>query len=313
MEAPKLCIGLPVYNGEKYIQEAIQSILDQTYTDFCLVISDNASTDHTEEICRRFAASDPRVTYQRRQTNIGAAENFNQLLLNSTSPYFKWAAHDDLLHPQFLEKCVEVLENDPEVILSYTKARKINPEGKITGNYDYEMRVDHPQVVVRFRDLVLTNHFCISAFGVFRRDVLRKTGLIGKYVGSDRVLIAETALYGKQVEIPEYFFYRRDHPEASTAKFNQYDRLAWFDPAQRKKINLKYWKTGKEYSRMIRRTPLPFGIRIACWGIMLRWYFQKRSRLLDDLIITTYQIFPFTRSFTRFLKQSMLSLKGGTK
>lgn len=313
MNPPKLCIGLPVYNGQSYIQEAIQSILQQTYTDFTLVISDNASTDATQEICRKFATQDNRITYIRRTENIGAAENFNQLALNSRSPYFKWAAHDDHLHPQFLEKCMFFLEENPNFVLCYSKAKKINEHGEITGTYDYQMRINHAQRTIRFRDLVLVNHFCISAFGVFRTDVLKKTNLIGKYVGSDRILIAETALYGAQYEIPEYLFYRREHAEASTMKYNQYDRLAWFDPRQKKKLNFKYWKTLQEYLRVIRRTPMLLRERFSCWNTMAKWFIQKRSRLLDDLIIAIYQVFPFTRSISKTIKQSFLSLKGGTK
>src|SRR5262249_45528439 len=104
---PKVTIGLPVYNGAEYLADAITSILSQTFTDFELLISDNASDDATESICRGFADRDRRVKYVRQKTNIGAAANHNLLVGQSDSPYFKWAAHDDILEPRFLEVAVE--------------------------------------------------------------------------------------------------------------------------------------------------------------------------------------------------------------
>ena len=99
---PRVSIGMPVYNGEKYLEEAIQSILAQTYSDFELVISDNASTDKTQEICLEYAARDSRVRYHRNEKNLGAAPNYNRTFELSTGQYFKWADYDDLLAEEFL-------------------------------------------------------------------------------------------------------------------------------------------------------------------------------------------------------------------
>lgn len=313
MMKSRLVIGLPVYNGQNYISEAIDSILAQSYTDFTLIITDNASTDKTEEICRQYEKKDSRVTYIRRPKNIGAAENFNQAFWDTEGEYFKWASHDDILEPTFIEKCLTVLENDKNVVLAYSKARKIDAAGKVIGNYDYDMRMDHNDPIFRFKDLILVNHFCISAFGIYRREILKKTPLIGKYVGSDRTLIAEIGLYGKQIEVPEYLFLRRDHPNASTAKYGQYNRLAWFDPNKRTQLNLKYWKMGAEYRKAVNRVPLNIRTRMACYGSIIRWYIQKRGRLMDDFIIAIYQIFPFTRNITKNLKRAYLSIRGGSK
>ena len=118
---PRLSIGLPVYNGALLLSEAIESLLTQTFTDFEIVISDNASTDATEEIARRFADQDKRIRYYRNETNIGLAPNFNRVFALANNPaYFKWAAHDDLYKPTFLQRCVEVLDSEPDVVLSYT-------------------------------------------------------------------------------------------------------------------------------------------------------------------------------------------------
>src|SRR5882762_1549884 len=117
---PRISIGLPVYNGENFITDALESILGQTYTDFELIISDNASTDRTEALCKSYAARDPRIRYWRNAENLGAARNFNRVFELSSGEYFKWTAHDDVLAPDYLEKCIEASDRDPSVVLVYT-------------------------------------------------------------------------------------------------------------------------------------------------------------------------------------------------
>ena len=102
MNTPKVSIGMPVYNGEGYIQSAIESILQQDFTDFELIISDNGSNDKTQAICKQFAQIDSRVIYHRSDRNRGAAWNYNRLFDLSRGEYFKWQAHDDLCRPQFI-------------------------------------------------------------------------------------------------------------------------------------------------------------------------------------------------------------------
>ena len=113
---PKVSLGLPVYNGENFIAQAIESILAQTFTDFELIITDNGSTDRTPKICEAYAARDRRVAYSRNPENLGAAPNFNRAFALSSGRYFKWVAHDDLIAPEFLARCVKVLDNDPSVV-----------------------------------------------------------------------------------------------------------------------------------------------------------------------------------------------------
>ena len=114
-----LTIGLPVYNGERFLQESLQALLAQTWTDFELVISDNASTDSTAEICLEYAARDPRIRYVRQPVNMGAAPNHNYVASQARGRFFKWASHDDLYHPDLLQQCVLALEKHPEVVLAH--------------------------------------------------------------------------------------------------------------------------------------------------------------------------------------------------
>src|SRR3989304_6465989 len=120
-ETPLVSVGLPVFNGNKYIEQAIDSILAQTYQNFELIISDNASNDRTQEICQAFVARDKRIKYFRNDKNLGAAPNFNNVFNLSSGKYFKWAAYDDLLAPDFLSRCIDVLESMPDVVLCFPK------------------------------------------------------------------------------------------------------------------------------------------------------------------------------------------------
>jgi glycosyltransferase involved in cell wall biosynthesis len=116
----KVSIGMPVYNGARYVQDALNSLLSQTFRDFELVISDNASTDETQAICEGYAKRDPRIRYVRQHENMGALANFNFVLNEAKNDLFMWAAHDDRWHPDFLKKLILVLENDPGCALAFS-------------------------------------------------------------------------------------------------------------------------------------------------------------------------------------------------
>jgi len=210
---PRVSIGMPVYNGEEFIAEAIESLLNQSFTDFELLIADNASTDRTPEICREFMAKDSRIKWLASPTNRGAAWNFNRLFFESKGEFFKWSAADDVTAPDFLEKCVEILDQKPEVVLCHCHTSKIDSQGERIGQYDLDNSLDvaNPALHLRFRAQILPRHSCVHVFGLIRREILAKTPLIGPYVSSDRVLLAELALHGLHHVIPEYLFARRHH------------------------------------------------------------------------------------------------------
>ena len=296
---PRLSIGFPVYNGEQYIRQALDSILAQTYCDFEIVISDNASVDSTASICQEYAVKDSRIRYFRQEHNVGAAANFNFVFSQARGELFKWAAHDDVLHPEFLEECIAALDALPDVILAYTKVNRIDAQGDITGAYDYPMRVDHPLPSVRFGDLILINHFCVAVFGVIRTEFLAQTPLIAPFVGSDRTLLAELGLRGRLCEVDRYLFNRRDHPLASTRAYRHHRRLSWFDPRQRDMIHLPYWRNGFEYLRLVIKVPLVPAERLKCIGLIARWLWLKRKQLIDDFKGIALQLFPFRRVATR--------------
>lgn len=300
---PRLSIGLPVHNGERFLKFALDSLLEQTFTDFEIIISDNASTDDTRRICQEYAARDSRIRYSRNLENIGAAANFNRVFELARGTYFKWAAADDIISPNYLEKCVQVLDCDPSIILCYSKVDRINSSGEIDGVYDYPMRTDDPLPHVRFSDLILINHFCVAIFGVARREVLAQTPLIEKYVGSDRVLLAELGLRGKLFEIPDYLFHRRDHPQTSGRLYTIYKRLAWFDPARSHNLNLVNWTVGWKYYSAIRRVRISWSEKIRCYQAVGRWFINRRFALIEDIKAAIIQVVPFSRTIYQYAKR----------
>ncbi|WP_170287476.1 glycosyltransferase family 2 protein [Halioglobus maricola] len=272
MIVPKLSIGLPVYNGENFLAGAIGSLLDQSYRDFELIISDNASTDRTAEICLAFAATDDRIRYVRNDENQGAAANYNQCLALASGEYFKWAAHDDLCHPLFLARCIAVLEANPGVVLCHSQSQGIDDSGATKGRYGEERSFSSPSPSRRMWQVISTPHVCIAVFGVMRRAVLLQTIRHGDWVGADRNLLAQLSLHGKVVLVPEVLFKRREHLESSIHKFeDEQERLAWFNPAFAGKRSRPTWRRWQEYNKAVHGAPLGLVEKARCYLQLLRW------------------------------------------
>ena len=268
---PQVSIGMPVYNGEPYLSTTIQSLLGQTLTDFELLISDNASTDHTGEICRQFARQDRRIRYYRNLSNIGAAANYNQVFMRSSSRYFKWAPHDDLYEPTYLEQCVKTLDDAPtDVVLCYPKTTLIDKNGADLGPYDDRMDIRDATPSERLRRLLgLAGSWCHAVVGVIRSDALRKTRLIGAYGGGDNVLLAELALQGQFWEIGDHLFQRRVHEESSLHANTTPEAIAaWFAPRPTRAVARPRLTRLLEHIRAIHRSSLGTRERIRCYNVL---------------------------------------------
>jgi glycosyltransferase involved in cell wall biosynthesis len=270
--SPRVSVGLPVYNGERFLEAAIDSLLGQTSADFELIISDNGSTDGTEAICRRYASIDSRVRYYRSERNRGAAWNHNRVVELASAPYFKWAAHDDICAPAFLERCADVLDREPSVILCYARTVLIDEEGRRLGPCGDRCAPGSADPYLRFRDLMETLALSNPMYGVIRTSVLRKTALLGSYPASDLVLLGELALRGAFHLVPETLFFRRDHAQKSSRSNPATAALAtWYDPGNQDKIVLRYWRLLAEYFNGITRTPMALSARARCYVYMLHW------------------------------------------
>jgi glycosyltransferase involved in cell wall biosynthesis len=266
---PRVSIGVPVYNGDKYIEEVLDSLLTQTFEDFELIVSDNASTDRTPEICQAYAARDSRIRYYRHEENRGAAWNFNHVVELAQGEYFKWAAADDICAPSLIAKCVEILDGDKSVILCYSKTRVIAEDGSsIYPTPSYLSQTNSPQPQRRFRNVLLDGIWCFEVFGLIRTDVLRKTPLIGKYYGSDKVLLAYLSLLGQFREISEELFFRRSHPDQST-NLTVREKAAWIAPQVTKRIPFQI-EALMGYVSAIWQAPITMSQSVQCYFALLR-------------------------------------------
>jgi glycosyltransferase involved in cell wall biosynthesis len=273
--APRLSIGLPVYNGENYLAQSLDALLGQTYDEYELIISDNDSTDSTEEICRSYAATDSRIHYVRQAKNIGACPNHNYTFHLARGELFKWASHDDLYARDLVKRCIEALDERPEIVLAHAHQGIIDADGKMTQRVEYPLDTDNPSAPQRFRSLL----FGVGGddfYGVMRAEVLHRTPLNASYHHSDRTLMAEIALAGRFHQVPELLYFRRDHPDrAERAKPTKRARSANMDPIRADRLRHPTVRLLGEYVwgfvRAIGRTPLSRSDRLLCYRYLGEW------------------------------------------
>jgi len=286
--SPKVSIGVPVYNGERYLAEAVESALAQTFGDFELLISDNGSTDGTAAIARDLAARDPRIRYLRHEENRGAAWNFNHLVEEATGEYFVWLAHDDAWEPEFLERCVRALDEDPSTVLAFSSVAYIDEAAQPNGARDIRMRTDSANVAHRLWDVLMVWHDCLPVFGVIRTDVLRRTALIRPYASGDHLLLAELAVAGKYALDPDRLFRSRLHAGQSIQTYSiwvdHHAYTRWFEQRSHGRPS-KYpqWRLLGALLAIVWRAPMRARDRVGCYLAVGRWSIRYRSLLRKDL------------------------------
>lgn len=293
---PRVGIGLPVYNGENFIKAAIDSVLAQTFEDFELIISDNASTDRTQEICQSYVALDKRVRYYRNPQNIGAARNYNRVFASSTAEYFKWIAHDDVIAPAYLQRCVEVMDRDQNVTVCFPAITYIDALGNVLKQQREEnLSIRGSRAAARAR--VMVNHQLKSTdifwaiFGLMRCSALRQTPLHGSYVASDQVLLIQMLLLGEFYQVPEPLYFRRDHPFASMTKHRSpQERQAWFDTQKKQRIILPNWNLLFKYLSSVKRAPLTSSTKMRCYYEVFRRFTNQWRNLAGEFKLVAAQI-----------------------
>ncbi len=282
----KVAIGIPVYNGSNFVGAAVESILGQTYGDFDLFISDNASTDATEDICRGYARDDARVHYVRQPRNLGAAGNHNALLGMNDSAYFKWASHDDILAPGFLAACVAALDGDPAIVLASPASTLIGPAGTPLpysperGGLVDEAGVCWPVLpeknpnlesadpVLRFEAIMIVMVMCVEIYGLIRRSALPRVTM-GAFSGADKVLLAQLSLLGRFWLGQETLFFRRCHPQQFSASVSGTYRAQWFS-GRRDSMTAQQLRLLLAYCRALYVTKLTVRQRSACLRAIAR-------------------------------------------
>ena len=279
---PRLSIGLPVYNGEEYLAESLEALLGQTYEDFELIVSDNASTDGTAGICRQYERSDPRVRYFRQKRNIGAVGNHNFVFREARGELFKWAAADDLYARDLLARCVSLLDENPRAVLVHSWTAAFD-EGRITQALPYPLATDSPSVPERFRSMLFGSREhdwglirADDQYGIIRSAVLRKVAPQNSFYHSDRVLMAEVVLHGPFLQVPEWLYFRRDHagrPHHSSPTIREWS--VKMDPRRANGIVHPAARLLGEflmgYVTAIRRAPLSSADRLGCYQVLARW------------------------------------------
>ena len=280
--APRVSIGLPVYNGARYLGEALESLLRQTYEDIEIIISDNASTDATEEIARSFAARDSRVRYDRLLKNIGAAANFMRVLHLARGEYFRWASADDLSAPEFVERCVVVLDREPDVVQAYPRAKLIDEHGAVIREYHDNLHTVADRASDRYIQVLERIGLCNAIYGVMRTSVLRRMPPLGAFEGSDIPWQAEIALHGKIWEIPEYLFFRRMHRDAQSS-MSPDARQVHYDPASAGKPVMRNWRHAGARLGAIVRGPGDVRDRARLLGYLARDIVWSRDELAREI------------------------------
>lgn len=273
--SPRLTIGLPVYNGEKYVAESMEALLGQSFTDFELIISDNASTDGTGDICRRFEKQDSRVRYFRQLQNIGLAPNHNFVAEQARGDLFKWAANDDLYARDLLERCIDALDKYPDVVLAHSWTAKVDASGAVTKAFEYPLNTASPRAPERFRSLLFVSGGD-DDYGVMRTEVLRRTAMKESYHHADRTIIAELSLYGRFYQVPDWLYFRRDHADrAERACPTMRSRCANMDPHRADRLRHPavrlYGEYVWAYVTAIQRAPLSAADRRECYRHLARW------------------------------------------
>jgi hypothetical protein len=311
-------IGLPVYNGERWLSEAVDSILAQTFTDFELILSDNASTDGTAALCQEYAHQDSRVRYVRNGRNIGGNPNSTQVFLMARGEYFRWAAHDDRCEPSLLERLVKDLDDHPDASVSTSPSISVDSWGHSIPGHPVVKVADSVwlrrsiRVITtddrgirwptegtsgppseRFRQLLMTQGPCECLYGLIRSSALRTTELVAPYTESDRVLLANLALLGRFSVVGEPLFYKRWHDG------NRYDelgpwRMAWSRPelTETGQITLPYWLQLLGYLSVIKQASYLSKVeRVRCMGSVARWARLRWKMLTLDVLCAFAMMF----------------------
>lgn len=230
---PRVTLGVPVYNAEQYLAETLDSLLAQDYADLEVVVSDNASTDMTRAIVMQYAAQDSRVRLIANPVNLGAAANYNRLVREARGELFKWCGYDDLLAPTYVSRCVDALDQEPRAALAFPRTLIIDAAGRVVQAYDDRLDLRDERPWMRVAQFARRVNLCNACFGLMRREVMLRTGLIRGYVSSDIPFLAEMAAHGPFLQVQQPLFRRRVHAASSRqGRTTLADVAHWFDASR---------------------------------------------------------------------------------
>jgi len=273
---PLVSIGLPVYNGEKYVGDAIECVLARTLIDWELIVSDNASSDNTVAICRSYAEKDGRIRVVRNERNLGVTPNYNRVFELARGRYFKWIAHDDLFDRTFIQACVDELERDGDAVLAFPTLVHVDADGHLLRGQQLQLTLASQSPAERVKRLIdleiASTDIFWSQFGVLRRSAVRDTQVMGPYSGSDQVFLLELALRGTFKEVGGSTFRRREHPGASTLRgeWTAKERALFAFADDRRRLVFPYSRLLQEHLLAIWRAPVGVVGKIRCSASVCR-------------------------------------------
>jgi glycosyltransferase involved in cell wall biosynthesis len=280
-DPPIVSIGLPVFNGERYLERAARSILDQDFRALELIIVDNASDDATAAIAERLVAADSRVRFYRNPRNLGASRNFCRAFELARGRYFKWAAYDDWLEPTFLSACLEVLEREPQTVLVFPGTNVYDESGDLLRRYRHPAGLTSSSPAKRFFNSLWNWKYATAVFGMMRTEALKETHLIQPYVGSDRLLFSELVLLGDIRELSEHLF-----NSTETVSVRRGRGRAWWAEELEARPTFDRWRLLGDYLALVARTPrFGFAQRVQMTGAVLGFFCRRwpRRELFDEL------------------------------
>lgn len=254
---PRVTIGIPVYNGEQTVASTIECFLVQTFEDFELVIGDNASTDATLDIANRYAAADRRIRVLRSPVNRGVHKNYSAVVREARGEYLKWASCNDWCAPDFVERCVAVLDARADVVLTYPRTRLFDATLDDAEDYEDGLDLQFESPSERLLRLLSRIRLNNAMNGLIRVDALRRTRLIPDYRTADVVMLGHLALLGKFVEIPDRLFYRRMNRESAAYLRSEPEKAQFFHPGQGSEMLFQHWRSQAGWLAMVMHARIP--------------------------------------------------------
>jgi glycosyltransferase involved in cell wall biosynthesis len=213
-DSPRAVFGVPLYNNERHLPEALESLLRQTYDDVAFVLVDDGSTDGTEAIAERYAALDRRISYERNANRLGMVRNWRKTFDRASElfpdfEYFAWGSDHDVWHPRWLATLIRELDEDPEAVAAYPHTLGIDDGGTVVRQPWSFSTTGVPSPRDRLRLAVHGMTAGSMVYALFRREPLARCGVYREMLLPDRLLLAELALHGTFAQAPPRLWYRR--------------------------------------------------------------------------------------------------------
>lgn len=282
----RLTFGIPVYNGETYLPEALDSVRRQDLDDIRIIISDNGSTDATQRICEAAAAEDPRIDYRRYDENRGGIWNFGNVLAladEQDAELFSWMASDDVKLPSFARTAIAALDAaGPDFVFALPRTSIIDADGIVYEELnDTSLGLDAATAHERVRS-VLRAQAAHAMYGVIRMDALRRTRGIVSTLGDDIVLLVELLCVGRMTLVPEQLFRLRRHDQQLSVQ--GITSSSWFAPGRKANRSFAETRTNLELYRGVAHSGLPLSEKLRCWATLgPSWVFPRWRAMARDV------------------------------